>query len=92
MRRCGLHDRKAELQDPQPACQKLLPQDYHLRKTKLLFRYSVVSADPAGSPFIGALPPTRLIFPVENSTLADPFDGLQALSLGLVLPVACKGN
>ena len=49
-RRHGMHDRKAKLRDPRPAYQKLLPQDYHLRKIKLFIRYSVVSADPAGSP------------------------------------------
>ena len=29
---------------------QLLPQDYHLRETKLFIRYSVVSADPADCP------------------------------------------
>jgi len=51
-----MSDRKAKLQDPQPACQKLLSQDYHLRKTKLLIRYSVVSADPADSPNSRSIP------------------------------------
>jgi len=71
MRCHGMHDRKAKLRDPRPACQKLLPQDYHLRKTKLLIRYSVVSSDPAGSPIYLApcRPPTRGAF--SFTVLAD---------------------
>ena len=45
-----MHDRKARLRDPRPVYLQLLPQDYHLRKTKLFIRYSVVSADPADCP------------------------------------------
>ena len=45
-----MHDRKAKLRDPRPVYLQLPPQGLPLRETLLLFRYSVVRADPAGSP------------------------------------------
>ncbi len=79
----GKHDRKVKLQDPHPVYQKLLPQDYHLRKTKLFIRYSVVSADPAGGPSFEGFAfylrvAARLVdFPMENSTAQPALGHIQ---------------